>query len=170
MKKISFNTFKDFRHKKLIELEDKKISQIEFANSTFGFIIKNHIKAMIKPKNKQQVLQNYLYWLTFAERKITMETHLIKLGLGTVEELKQSVNIYVKRRDKTIIKLFNEFKEKPKDVVQVSNNLFEIILSDGTVLFASLDTIKELNFLTTGMRSPSAPIYTDSFITPYLIL
>jgi hypothetical protein len=167
MAKINLGTFADFRDKKIALLEENKISDEDFANSTFGFVVKHHIKPATKANNRNQVILNYLYWLTFIERKIVLEERLIEAGLGSLEQLNQAVKIYIKRRDKMIYRLIFELKEKPKLCYLISPNLVEIVLKDDVHLYASKSIIDEIGESVSETKSPIDPLYAKIFAIPY---
>lgn len=167
MKKAGLVNFQEFRLKKIQQLEDKKLSAEDLSNSVFGFIVKYHIKPGAKAQNEEQVLLNYYYWMSFIERKVTMEEHLLSVGLGTEEQLFQSVRIYVKRRDKMVSRLIAELGIKPLRVVKLGKDCFEFIFSEGFVLHGSSDIIIEAGISVTQDGISIWPAYSSKFILPY---
>jgi hypothetical protein len=167
MKRASLAAFQSFRKDKIHLLEEKKISPEEFTDSIFGFILKSHVKPTTKAQNKNQVLLNYYYWLTYAERKVTMEEHLIEMGLGTQAQLYQSVQTYMKRRDKMVIRLILELKEKPASIIKISKNQYEVVLGSGEVLYAGDELSTELKLDIKNISKSQHPAYSAKFILPF---
>ena len=167
MKRASLVSFQEFRQKQIDLFEDKKISSNDLADATFGFVTKSHIKPSTKAQNRSQVLLNYYYWTTFVERKVSMGEHLIKMELGTLDQLHQTVQTYLKRRDKLVEKLLSELKEKPTLINRISPNQFEIHLSSGDVIYASLESINELKIEVKDNNPPKFPNYSQRFVIPF---
>jgi hypothetical protein len=159
---------KEFRKKQLVLLEDKKITAEEFSHSNYGFITKTHIHSVTKANSREQVLINYYYWLSFVERKIVLEEHLIAQDLGSTDLLLQAVRLYIKRRDKMIFRLISELKERPKSMYYLSDNVVEIVLQDDTILYASKEIIEEMKEDVRDKKtSPNNQTYLNKFILPY---
>lgn len=167
MKRASLTSFQEFRQNKINLFEEKKISADDFTDATFGFVLKSHVKPSTKAQNRSQILLNYYYWTTFAERKVSMEEHLIKMGLGSLDQLRQSVQTYLKRRDKLVSKLLSELKEKPLKLNNISPNQFEVFLTTGEVIYASLEVITELKLEVKESNKAKFPNYCNKFITPF---
>lgn len=167
MKKTGLTNFQEFRLKKIQQLEEKRLTPSDLSNSIFGFVVKHHLKPGAKAQNSEQVLMNYYYWMTFIERKVIMEENLISLGLGTEEQLIQSVRIYVKRRDKMVSRLIAELGVKPLRVVQIGKDCFEFIFAEGFVLHGSSDVVIEAGIAVTQEGTSLFPLYSARFILPY---
>jgi hypothetical protein len=167
MKRAILASFQEFRQIKMNLYEDKKISSDDLADATFGFVTKSHIKPTTKAQNKSQVLLNYYYWTTFVERKISMGEHLIKMELGTLDQLHQTVQTYLKRRDKLVEKLLSDLKEKPALINRISPTQFEVHLTTGEILYAGIEVITELKIDVKESRSPKFPNYCNKFILPF---
>jgi hypothetical protein len=167
MKRASLTSFQEFRQDKINLFEDKKITADDFSDATFGFVIKSHVKPSTKAQNRAQVLLNYYYWTTFAERKVSMEEHLIKMGLGSPDQLHQSVQTYLKRRDKLIGKLLSELKEKPARINKISKSQFELHLTTGEVIYVGIEIITELKIEVKESGKAKHPNYCDKFVIPF---
>ena len=165
--KITSQEFYEFRTQKVQAFEEGKIKSDELANSTYGFILKNHIKATVKPKNREQLLLNILYQITYIERKIVCETELIKFRFGTEESLKEVLKIYLKRRDKMVRKLLES--EKPKTAYALDSHTIEFELADGMLLQSSRAVFEELKLSWQENQSPKFQKYIQIFILPYAL-
>lgn len=145
MAKASSAQFIEFRTKKLALLNSGKITPDDFHDYIHGFLIKTKIKPVIKIKNRQQAIQSYYYWTSFIERKIIIEQKLAHFDIGSVELLRESIRLLVKRKEKTILFILNEIKEKAVSIEKISEKSAIITLKDGTELICSVKTLSDLN-------------------------
>jgi hypothetical protein len=142
MAKANLLQFVEFRREKINLLNVGKITPEDFHDYIYGFITRTKLKPYMKPKNRQQALQSYYYWTSFIERKIVIEEKLLHYNIGSIDLLRESIKIFIKRRDKAVSFLLGDLKEKPNSIEFISKNNVRILtkdnqelISSGTVLF-----------------------------------
>jgi hypothetical protein len=164
MAKINLSALNSLRLEKLKMLEEQRLNIDDFANATFGFLVKNHVKPVSKPHNKTMVLTNYIYWVTYIERKIALERALISVGLGSEELLRQAMKLYLKRRDKMVIRLLGQLKEDVREIYSINDKFVEIILSNQMVIHTTKNALKEINVSPTIAKDTIYPEYVRNFV------
>lgn len=164
MAKANLIQFKQFREEKILQLNRGRITPEEFHDYIYGFLVRTKIKPTMKPKNRQQALQNYYYWTSYIERKIIIEEKLVHYNIGSIEQLRESIKIFIKRREKALSYLFVDLNEKPIEISALSEKSIKIKLKDGHELYASADILVEMKLNKMVASNEESSNYSRLFV------
>jgi hypothetical protein len=164
MAKANLTQFKEFRDQKIDQLNKGRITPEEFHDYIYGFLVRTKIKPTMKPKNRQQALQNYYYWTSYIERKIIIEQKLVHYNMGSLDQLREAIKIFTKRREKALSFLFLDLKEKPLDIEGFSEKSIKIILKDGHELYSSTEFLSEMQLNKSMISNGKISNYSRLFV------
>jgi hypothetical protein len=160
--------FLRLRDEKIAQFNSKRITLEAFHDSIYGSLVQLKIKPVLKPRTRVDAIQNYFYWSTFIERKLILEKRLSHYNLGSIELLRDSLRLFIKRRDRSISFFFEK--------ISLSSNQIELV--DDVVVRVALDEFyvfceKELitNKFNPSKTKEKIDLYTSTFVVyPYTLL
>lgn len=159
MVKSKLVQFKTFRDEKIEQLNKGKITPEEFHDYIYGYLVRTKLKPTMKPKNRDQAIQNYYYWTSYIERKIITEERLSHNNLGSTDQLNEILRIFIKRIEKSLIFLFVENEETPFKIESLSKKSIKITLNDGHELYSTFEFLSKIGL--------DLPIGKDTEVSKY---
>lgn len=154
-----FNNFINFRKQLYRRFMENKATLADLIHGSFNYIKQHKLKPVARPTNREDVLLNYFYWQIYIERKVMVEISLIDQGLGSKDKLAEVSFMYLKRRDQMIRRLFFDFKEPIKEAYIIHDDVVEIILNDGTILYSTHDSLSKVKIHITNIKKTVQPKY-----------
>lgn len=134
----NYNKLIEYRMNKFEELEKGKINLLQFAERNFQFLRQNRLKPVPKAYDKKSLIYNYLYWMIYIERKISIEKQLIEAvkkkrlspEAAGRDRLNYLIRFYCKRRNQAVQRLIREVKLPVKKAILLFNDIVEINFLD----------------------------------------
>jgi len=153
--------FRAMRYKNFL---DGKIGLNDFVHGSFNYLNQNKIRHIAKPTSREQLLVNYLFWQIHIERKVMMERDLIDQQLGSKECLEQAIYMYIKRRDQTLRRLFFDLQEPIKEAYIISDDIVEVVLNDGTIVYTTIDCLSKIKINIQNFKKTIQPKYIPALV------
>lgn len=133
--KEKLEKFSIFRQHQMELLKSGKISLFDFSDATFHYFYQNRQRNKPKANDVHSIVFNYFYWLTQIERRAAKERRLIAYDLGSVDTFFELSDVFIKRRDQMVRRLFDRLNYKLEDAYLVFGTTIEVKIKGLPFLF-----------------------------------
>ena len=155
----NYKQIKEFRNDLFNKLLSKKITNEEFANASYMFLLQNKIRPTAKAHDHYAVLCNYYYWLILIERKAATERRLMSQGLGSEQTFRELTQLFSTRRDQMVRRLLWELNIPIKQAYVVFRDVVEIVLESGEILYSTSDSLSKIKININNIGLSKIPHY-----------
>jgi hypothetical protein len=157
-----YNLLFDFRKNLFKRVLDNKTTLLDFVYGSFNFLKQYKIKPVAHSETRDEILLTYLYWHIHVERKVMVERKLIDQDLGSKEELDKVLQMYIKRRDQALRRLFYDLQEPVKEAYLIFEDVVEVILNDGMIIYTTLESLSKVKIKVSQIKKTINPKYIQA--------